>query len=207
MMQYFSIHAINPQQRMIKAAAAIVHNGGVIAYPTDSCYALGCHIGDKVALQRIQQIRMLDKKHNLSLLCQDLSEIGNYAKVYNASFRLMKSLTPGPYTFLLKATKDVPRRLQHPKRNTIGLRIPNNQIVLNLLSVLGEPMLSTSLILPGDEQPLVEPQEIATKLRGQIDLVIDGGIGGLHATTVVDLAEGQATIVRHGVGDISAIGI
>lgn len=207
MPQYFNIHPVNPQGRMIKTAAAIVRDGGVIAYPTDSCYALGCRIGDKAALQRIRQIRMLDKKHNLSLLCQDLSEIGNYAKVHNTSFRLMKSVAPGPYTFLLAATKSVPRRLLHPKRKTIGIRIPDNRIALSLLSALGEPMLSTSLILPGEQQPLVDPAEIAVKLRGQIDLVIDGGSGGLNATTVVDLAEGQATVVRHGAGDIFALGI
>jgi tRNA threonylcarbamoyl adenosine modification protein (Sua5/YciO/YrdC/YwlC family) len=207
MTQVFEIHPANPQKRLIQSAAAIVRKGGVVAYPTDSCYALGCHIGDKTALERIQRIRALDKKHNLTLLCRDLSEIGTYAKVHNSSFRLMKSVTPGPYTFLLVATRDVPTRLQHPKRKTIGVRIPDNQIILELLEELGEPMLSTSMILPGNKTPMNEPGEIADKLCGQIDLVIDGGACGLDSTTVVDLADGQVVVVREGMGDISAIGI
>jgi len=207
MTQVFEIHPINPQKRLIQSAALIVRDGGVVVYPTDSCYALGCHIGDKTALQRIQKIRALDKKHNLTLLCRDLSEIGTYAKVHNSSFRLMKSATPGPYTFLLVATRDVPSRLQHPKRKTIGVRIPDHQIILDLLEELGEPMLSTSLILPGNSLPMTDPVEIEEKLGGQIDLVIDGGACGLEATTVVDMADGQAVIVREGRGDISAIGL
>jgi tRNA threonylcarbamoyl adenosine modification protein (Sua5/YciO/YrdC/YwlC family) len=207
MTQVFEIHPENPQKRLIQSAASIVRNGGVIVYPTDSCYALGCHIGDKTALEKIQRIRALDKKHNLTLLCRDLSEIGIYAKVHNSSFRLMKAATPGPYTFLLVATRDVPSRLQHPKRKTIGVRVPDNQIILDLLEELGEPMLSTSLILPGDNDPMTDPEEIADRLCGQIDLVIDGGACGLDATTVVDLADGQAVLVREGMGDISAIGL
>lgn len=207
MTQIFKIHPTNPQKRLIQAAAAIVRTGGVVVYPTDSCYALGCHIGDKTALQRIQKIRALDKKHNLTLLCRDLSEIGTYAKVHNSSFRLMKSATPGPYTFLLGATRVVPSRLQHPKRKTIGVRIPDNRIILDLLEELGEPMLSTSMILPGKTTPMNEPDEIADILCGQIDLLIDGGACGLDATTVVDLADGQAVVVRQGMGNISAIGI
>ncbi|MCH8845358.1 MAG: threonylcarbamoyl-AMP synthase [Proteobacteria bacterium] len=207
MTQVFEIHPINPQKRLIQSAALIVRDGGVVVYPTDSCYALGCHIGDKTALERIQKIRALDKKHNLTLLCRDLSEIGTYAKVHNSSFRLMKSATPGPYTFLLVATRDVPSRLQHPKRKTIGVRIPDHQIILDLLEELGEPMLSTSLILPGNSLPMTDPVEIEEKLGGQIDLVIDGGACGLEATTVVDMADGQAVIVREGRGDISAIGL
>jgi len=207
MTQYFEIHPINPQKRLIQNAVSIVRGGGVIAYPTDSCYALGCHIGDKTALQRIQKIRRLDKKHNLTLLCRDLAEIGTYAKVQNSSFRLMKAATPGPYTFLLMATQGVPKRLQHPKRKTIGVRVPDNQIILDLLEELGEPMLSTSLILPGNSLPMTDPVEIGEKLCGQIDLVIDGGACGLDATTVVDMADGQAVIVRQGIGDISAIGL
>ncbi len=207
MTQVFEIHPINPQKRLIQSAALIVRDGGVVVYPTDSCYALGCHIGDKTALERIQKIRALDKKHNLTLLCRDLSEIGTYAKVHNSSFRLMKSVTPGPYTFLLVATRDVPSRLQHPKRKTIGVRIPDHQIILDLLEELGEPMLSTSLILPGNSLPMTDPVEIEEKLGGQIDLVIDGGACGLEATTVVDMADGQAMIVREGRGDISAIGL
>jgi tRNA threonylcarbamoyl adenosine modification protein (Sua5/YciO/YrdC/YwlC family) len=207
MTQYFEIHPINPQKRLIQNAVSIVREGGVIAYPTDSCYALGCHIGDKTALERIQKIRCLDKMHNLTLLCRDLAEIGTYAKIRNSSFRLMKSATPGPYTFLLVATRDVPKRLQHPRRKTIGVRVPDNQIILNLLEELGEPMLSTSLILPGNSSPMTDPVEIGEKLCGQIDLVIDGGACGLDATTVVDMADGQAVIVRQGMGDISAIGL
>lgn len=207
MTQYFEIHPINPQKRLIQNAVSIVRGGGVIAYPTDSCYALGCHIGDKTALQRIQKIRRLDKKHNLTLLCRDLAEIGTYAKVQNSSFRLMKAATPGPYTFLLMATQGVPKRLQHPKRKTIGVRVPDNQIILDLLEELGEPMLSTSLILPGNSLPMTDPVEIGEKLCGQIDLVIDGGACGLDATTVVDMTDGQAVIVRQGMGDISAIGL
>jgi len=207
MTQVFEIHPENPQKRLIQAAASIVRDGGVVAYPTDSCYALGCHIGDKAALEKIQRIRALDKKHNLTLLCRDLSEIGIYAKVHNSSFRLMKAATPGPYTFLLVASRDVPSRLQHPKRKTIGVRVPDNQITLHLLEELGEPMLSTSLILPGDNDPMTDPEEIADRLCGQIDLVIDGGACGLDATTVVDLADGQAVLVREGMGDISAIGL
>lgn len=207
MTRYFEIHPINPQKRLIQNAVSIVRGGGVIAYPTDSCYALGCHIGDKTALQRIQKIRRLDNKHNLTLLCRDLAEIGTYAKVQNSSFRLMKAATPGPYTFLLMATQGVPKRLQHPKRKTIGVRVPDNQIILDLLEELGEPMLSTSLILPGNSLPMTDPVEIGEKLCGQIDLVIDGGACGLDATTVVDMADGQAVIVRQGIGDISAIGL
>ena len=207
MTQVFGIHPDNPQKRLIQAAVAIVRDGGVVVYPTDSCYALGCHIGDKIALEKIQRIRGLDKKHNLTLLCRDLSEIGTYAKVHNSSFRLMKAVTPGPYTFLLVATRDVPKRLQHPKRKTIGVRVPDNQIILDLLEDLGEPMLSTSLILPGYNEPMTDPVEIADKLCGQVDLVIDGGACGLEATTVVDLADGQVVVVREGMGDISAIGI
>ena len=207
MTQVFEIHSENPQKRLIQSAASIVRDGGVVVYPTDSCYALGCHIGDKTALEKIKRIRNLDKRHNLTLLCRDLSEIGTYAKVHNSSFRLMKAVTPGPYTFLLVATRDVPSRLQHSKRKTIGVRVPDNQIILDLLEELGEPMLSTSLILPGDNDPMTEPGEIADRLCGQIDLVIDGGACGMDATTVVDLADGQAVLVREGMGDISAIGL
>jgi len=207
MTQVFEIHPENPQKRLIQSAASIVRDGGVVVYPTDSCYALGCHIGDKTALQKIQKIRRLDKKHNLTLLCRDLAEIGTYAKVQNSSFRLMKAATPGPYTFLLMATQGVPKRLQHPKRKTIGVRVPDNQIILDLLAELGEPILSTSLILPGDNDPMTDPGEIADRLCGQIDLVIDGGACGLDATTVVDMTDGQAVIVRQGMGDISAIGL
>jgi len=207
MTRVFEIHPENPQKRLIQSAALIVRNGGVVVYPTDSCYALGCHIGDKIALEKIQRIRGLDKNHNLTLLCRDLSEIGIYAKVHNSSFRLMKAATPGPYTFLLVATRGVPKRLQHPKRKTIGVRVPDNQIILDLLEELGEPILSTSLILPGNNDPMTDPGEISDILCGEIDLVIDGGACGMDATTVVDLADGQVVVVGEALGDISAIGL
>ena len=206
MAQFFQIHPDNPQMRLINQAVALLREGGVIVYPTDSCYALGCRIGDKSAIERIQEIRNLDKRHNLTLICKDLSNISVYAKVDDASFRLMKSLTPGPYTFLLKATRDVPKRLQHPKRKTIGLRVPDNAIILAILEHLDEPLLNTSLILPGDELPLTDPEDMHDVLGSVVDLIIDGSYGGLEPTTVVDLVEGQPQIVREGKGDIFAVG-
>jgi tRNA threonylcarbamoyl adenosine modification protein (Sua5/YciO/YrdC/YwlC family) len=203
MTQYFNIHPESPQKRLINQAVDIIRQGGVVVYPTDSCYALGCHLGEKEAVDRIRQIRKLDKHHNMTLLCRDLSEIATYAKVTNAAYRLLKSLTPGPYTFLLKATKDVPRRLQHPKRKTIGLRVPENQIVLDLLEELGEPMLSTSLILSQDDYPLSEPDEIKERLDGKVDLIIDGGACGIEATTVIDLLDGEPVLVRQGKGEVT----
>lgn len=207
MTEYLSIHPDKPQVRLIQLAASVVKDGGVIAYPTDSCYALGCGISDKAALQRVKRIRGLDKHHNFTLLCKDLSEIATYAKVHNSSFRLMKSVTPGPYTFLMKATSVVPKKLQHPKRRTIGIRVPDNRIVLDMLAALGDSMFNTSLILPGDDLPVTDPREIEARLRGRIDLIIDGGNGLLGATTVVDLADGQAVLLRQGMGDISVLGI
>jgi tRNA threonylcarbamoyl adenosine modification protein (Sua5/YciO/YrdC/YwlC family) len=206
MTQYFQIHPENPQMRLIDQSVALLREGGVIVYPTDSCYALGCRIGDKSAIERIQAIRNLDKRHNLTLICKDLSNISVYAKVGNATFRLMKSLTPGPYTFLLKATRDVPRRLQHPRRKTIGLRVPDNTIILAILEHLDEPLLNTSLILNGEELPLTDPEDIYDALGSTVDLIIDGGYGGLEPTTVVDLLEGQPRIVREGKGDSSVVG-
>lgn len=202
MTQYFIIHPETPQKRLIHQAADIIRQGGVAIYPTDSCYALGCHLGEKEAVDRIRQIRKLDKHHNMTLLCRDLSEIATYAKVSNAAYRLIKSLTPGPYTFLLRATKDVPRRLQHPKRKTIGLRVPENPIVLALLETLGEPMLSTSLILSKDDVPLSEADDIIERLSGQVDLIIDGGACGIEATTVIDLLEDEPVLVRQGKGAV-----
>lgn len=201
MAQYFNIHPESPQARLIVQAADIIRQGGLAIYPTDSCYAIGCHLGEKEAVDRIRQIRQLDKHHNMTLLCRDLSEIATYAKVSNSDYRLMKSLTPGPYTFLLRATKDVPRRLQHPKRKTIGLRVPDNNIVRDLLESLGEPMLSTSLILPKYELPLSEVEEIKEMLNTQVDVIIDGGAGGLEATTVIDLLEGEPVLLRQGKGE------
>ena len=202
MTQYLNIHPETPQARLISQAADIIRQGGLAIYPTDSCYALGCHLGEKAAVDRIRQIRQLDKHHNMTLLCRDLSEIATYAKVSNPVYRLMKSLTPGPYTFLLRATKDVPRRLQHAKRKTIGLRVPENHIVQALLEALGEPMLSTSLILPQQELPLSEVDEIKDRLNEQVDVIIDGGACGIEATTVIDLLEEKPVLFRQGKGDI-----
>src|SRR3972149_5134099 len=178
MAQYFRVHPDNPQPRLITQAVVILRDGGIIVYPTDSCYALGCRIGDKEALDRIRRIRRLDARHNLTLMCRDLSELAIYAKVGNAAFRMMKSLTPGPYTFLLAATRDVARRLQHPKRKTIGVRVPDNAIALALLAAMAEPILSTSLILPEETLPLTDPEEINERLGRQVDLVMDGGVCG-----------------------------
>lgn len=201
-MQFISVHPENPQPRLIKQAVDIVRAGGVIVYPTDSSYALGCHIGDKDAMERIRLIRNIDAKHNFTLVCRDLSEIASYAKVDNAAYRLIKSLTPGPYTFILKATHEVPRRLQNPKRKTIGLRVPNHVIARALLETLGEPLMSSTLMLPDSDVPLNDPEEIFTTLKHQVDLVIDGGNCGLEPTTVVDLEDGTPRIVRHGKGKL-----
>ena len=205
MTQYFRIHPGNPQKRLISQAADILREGGVVVYPTDSCYAIGCRIGDKDALERIRRIRHLDERHNLTLMCEDLSEIATYAKVSNPVYRLMKAYMPGPYTFLLLATRDVPKRLQHPKRKTIGVRVPDNPVTQAMLIEMHEPILSTSLILPGEDLPLTDPEEINNKLGKQVDLILDGGICGIESTTVVDLAGEQPVIVRQGKGNIHAV--
>lgn len=203
MAQFFSIHPENPQHRLIAQAVEIIRKGGLIAYPTDSAYALGCHIGDKFALDRIRALRQLDKHHNFTLMCRDLSELANYARVDNSAFRLIKNHTPGPYTFILNATSEVPRRLQHPKRKTLGLRVPNNNIALALLEELGEPIMSSSLILPGDTDPLTDPYDIRETLEHQLELVIDGGYCGMEPTSVIDLSGDEPEIIRKGCGDIS----
>lgn len=203
MSQFFQIHPETPQARLIRQAADIINNGGVVVYPTDCGYALGCHLGDKSALEKIKRIRKLDDKHNFTLVCRDLSEISTYAKVDNVAYRLLKTYTPGAYTFILNATTEVPRRLLHPKRRTIGLRIPENKIALELMDALGEPIMSTSLILPGDDQPLTDPYEIRDLLQHQVDLVIDGGYCGMEATSVVNLVDDVPVVVREGAGDIS----
>ncbi|MEX2490073.1 MAG: L-threonylcarbamoyladenylate synthase [Pseudomonadales bacterium] len=203
MSQFFRIHAENPQMRLIRQAVEIVRNGGVIAYPTDSAYALGCHIGDKKALNQIRHIRRLDNDHNFTLVCRDLSDLGLYARVDNSVYRLLKMATPGPYTFILPATREVPRRLVHPKRKTIGLRVPDNAICQALLNELGEPLMSSTLILPGDEHPQTDPQEIRESLEHQLDLIIDGGFCGLEPTTVVNLEQDVPRITREGCGDAS----
>lgn len=205
MAQFFQIHPDNPQSRLIRQAVDIIRAGGLIVYPTDSAYALGCQIGDKKAQDRIRRLRRLGERHNFTLVCRDLSEISVYAKVENTHYRLLKSLTPGPYTFIHRATKQVPRRLMNEKRKTIGIRIPDNRIALALLEELGEPLMSSTLILPGDEMPLTDPYEMRQALEHDVDLVIDGGYCGIEPTTVVDLEGDVPEVVRAGKGDASAL--
>ena len=205
MAQYFTVHPIDPQPRLVTRAAEIVRAGGVIAYPTDSCYALGCRIGDKDASARLRRIRGMDEQHHLTLMCRDLSEIGVYANVDNARFRLLKKLTPGSYTFILPASREVPRRLAHPRRRTIGVRVPDHRVAQALLTELGEPLLSATLLLPGDERPLNDPGEIRTRLERQVDLVLDAGACGIEPTTVVDLTGPAPEIVRAGKGALAPV--
>lgn len=199
--QILQIHPVDPEPRLIKKAAQQLMAGDVIVYPTDSTYALACHIGDKAALEKIRRIRQLSDKHNFTLMCRDLSELATYARVSNTAYRLLKAFTPGPYTFLLSATAEVPRRLMHPKRKTIGLRVPNHPVTQALLEEIGEPIMSTSLILPDDELPLSEVFAIEEQLGNQVDLIIESGACGLEPTTVVDLVDGVPDIVRVGLGD------
>jgi len=206
MSQFFQIHPDNPQQRLINQAVEIVKAGGVIAYPTDSAYALGCHIGDKTAVDKIRRIRRLDDKHNFTLVCRDLSELGVYAKVDNSCYRLLKHHTPGAYTFILPASSEVPRRLMHPKRRQIGVRVPENNIALALCEELGEPLMSTTLILPGDDTPMTDPYEIRSMLEHELDLVIDGGFCGYEPTTVVNMTGDAPEIIREGKGDPEPFG-
>lgn len=201
MSQYFQVHPANPELRLIKQSVRILMLGGVIVYPTDSMYALGCHIGDKSALERIRRLRQLDARHNFTLVCEDLSSLATYAMVSNSAFRILKAYTPGPYTFILKASPEVPRRLMHPKQKTVGLRVPDNRVAQALLKEMGEPIMSTSLILPGDEEQLIEPYEMRLKLAKQVDLIIDSGPCGLEPTTMVDLVEGIPKVLRTGKGD------
>lgn len=207
MSQYFELHPLNPQLRLIRRAAEIVRNGGVIAYPTDSCYALGCHIGDKAALERLRRIRQADRNHHFTLVCRDLSEIGRFARLDTWQFRMLKAATPGPFTFLLPATRETPRRLQHERRRTIGIRIPDHPVPLMLLEELGEPLMSSTLLLPGDATPMTDAREIRARLEHDIDAVLDGGNCGIEPTTVVDLAVSPPQIVRRGKGDFSRIGV
>ena len=200
MAQFFKIHTENPQARLVMQSVEILRQGGVIVYPTDSSYALGCCIGEKPALDRIRQLRQIPSVQNMTLLCRDLSEIALYASVDNSAYRMMKSMTPGPYTFILKAKRDVPKRLQHPKRKTIGIRIPDNPISLALLSALGEPMISISLVLPSNVLPETDPEVIDEKIGKQVDLIIDGAAGGLDFTTIIDLTGDEATVMREGKG-------
>lgn len=207
MAQFFSIHPQNPQTRLLRQAVAILHDGGIIVYPTDSCYALGCQIGNKDAMERIRAIRQVDEQHHFTLVCRDLAEISNYAKVDNIQYRLLKACTPGSYTFILKASREVPRRLQHPKRHTIGLRIPDHPVTHGLLSELDEPLLSSTLILPGDELPLNDAGDIRERLEHQVDLVIDAGPCGVDMTTVIDLTGEVPELIRAGKGSLTPFGI
>ncbi|MDD5241866.1 MAG: L-threonylcarbamoyladenylate synthase [Sulfuricella sp.] len=207
MAQFFVIHPENPQPRLIHQAAEIIRNGGVIAYPTDSCYALGCGLGDKAAQDRIRAIRGMSEDHPLTLVCRDLAEISVYAKVDNRQFRLLKANTPGIYTFILEATREVPKRLQHPKRKTVGLRVPGHPIAQALLADLDAPLLSTTLQLPMDDQPLNDPYEIRDLLEHQVDLVMDGGYGDVDTTTIIDLSGEVPGLVRRGKGDIKPFGL
>jgi tRNA threonylcarbamoyl adenosine modification protein (Sua5/YciO/YrdC/YwlC family) len=197
---YFEIHPDNPQKRLISQAVDVIKGGGVIVYPTDSSYALGCHIGDKNAVARLRRIRQIDDKHNLTLVCRDLSEISTYAKIENSDYRLLKSLTPGPYTFILPATSEVPRRLMHPKRRRIGLRVMDHPVVNALLDTLGEPLISCTLIMPGEELPVTDAEDIRSLLEKHVDLIIDGGHCGIEPTTVIAIADGVPEILRHGKG-------
>ncbi|AVR98035.1 L-threonylcarbamoyladenylate synthase [Pseudoduganella armeniaca] len=207
MSQYFQVHPQNPQARLIKQAAQIIHGGGVVAVPTDSCYALVCHLDDKGAVERLRRIRGIDEKHHLALLCRDLSEIGVYARVDNRQFRLLKLGTPGPFTFILEATRVVPRRLSHPSRKTIGLRVPETPIVEALMRELEQPLLSSTLILPGEDEPLNDPELINERIGKQLDLVIDGGACSMEMTTVVDLTGDEPALVRVGRGDPATLGL
>ncbi|MCP5196907.1 MAG: threonylcarbamoyl-AMP synthase [Gammaproteobacteria bacterium] len=203
MSRFLQIHPANPQPRLIAQAMARLREGDVVVYPTDSSYALGCQLGDKAAAERIRTIRQTDRHHNFTLVCRDLSEIATYAKVDNRCFRLLKAATPGPFTFILQATHEVPRRLQHPRRKTIGIRIPDNVIVRALLAELGEPIMSCTLILPGDDWPLSDPEEIEERLTNEVDLIIDGGPGQCEPTTVLDLTSAAPQLIRQGLGDAS----
>ncbi|GAB1232725.1 L-threonylcarbamoyladenylate synthase [Ferrigenium sp. UT5] len=207
MAQFFQIHPDNPNARLVRQAATLLREGAVIVYPTDSGYALGCHLEDKDAVTRIRQIRALDEQHHLTLVCRDLSELANYARVDNVQFRLLKNNTPGAYTFILAATKEVPRRLQHPKRSTIGVRIPDHPVALALLQELGEPLLSSTLILPGADFPLADVDEIRAALEQKVDLVIEGGVVGIEPTTVIDLTGASPQLLRAGRGDVTPFGI
>lgn len=199
-----TIHPVSPQPRLIRQAIAAIRDGSVVAYPTDSCYALGCLIGDKAAMERIRRIREADKNHNFTFVCSDLSQIAKYARVDNRQYRTLRAFTPGPYTFLLEATREVPKRLQNPKKRTIGIRVPDNAIVRMLLAELGEPIMSSTLLLPGEPTPMTDPHEIKLRLEHAVDLVIDGGHCGFEPSSVVDLSGEAPVVVRRGKGDVAA---
>ena len=205
MARLIEVHPDNPQPRRVAEIVETIRDGGLIAYPTDSSYAFGCHIGDKRAMDRIRRIRRTDKNHNFTLVCSDLSEISTYARVDNWAYRMLKAMTPGPYTFILPATREVPKRLQHPKRRTIGLRVPDHALVRAVLDALGEPIMSSTLLLPGDDLPLTDPHEIEERIGHEIDLIIDAGATGIEPTSVLDLSEGTVQVLRVGRGDVSAL--
>ncbi|MGH8176454.1 MAG: L-threonylcarbamoyladenylate synthase [Steroidobacter sp.] len=202
--RFIEIHPRNPQPRLIQQAVEIIREGGVVVYPTDSCYALGCHVGDKGAMERISRIRQTDKHHHFTLVCSDLSEIARYARISNQQYRTLKAFTPGPYTFILQATRETPKRLQNPKRRTIGIRVPDHPVPRAILSTLAEPLMSSTLLLPGDEQPLTDAREIQERLLHVVDAVIDGGNCGLEPTSVIDLEGPAPVIARRGKGDVTA---
>ena len=202
MSQYFVVHPTHPQRRLVERAAEIVRGGGVLVYPTDSAYAVGCHLGDKTAVERIRNLRRLPRDHLLTLACRDLSELATYARVDNTSYRIVKHYLPGPYTFVLPATRDVPRRLLHQQRKTIGLRVPDHPIAQHLLAALGEPLMSTTLILPGEDLPVTDVEERRGVLEHAVDVIVNGGVGGVQATTVVNLTSGQLEIVLQGAGEL-----
>ena len=205
MARFIEVHPDNPQPRRVAEIVETIREGGLIAYPTDSSYAFGCHIGDKRAMDRIRRIRRTDKNHNFTLVCSDLSEISTYARVDNWAYRMLKAMTPGPYTFILPATREVPKRLQHPKRRTIGLRVPDHPLVRAVLQELGEPIMSSTLLLPGDDLPLTDPHDIEERIGHEIDLVIDAGPTGIEPTSVIDLSEDRVEVLRVGRGDVSAL--
>ena len=207
MTQHFSVHPDNPQPRLLKQAAALLTQGGVLAVPTDSSYALACQLDDKSAVERLRRLRGIDEKHHLTLMCSDLSELGNFARVDNRQYRWIKGATPGPYVFILEATKEVPRRLSHPARKTIGVRVPGHAIPLALVAELGQPLISATLQMPGDEAPMNEPSEIRARLEKQLDLVICGGPAPAQPTTVIDLTSGEPELVRAGRGDVERFGL
>lgn len=204
MAKFVEIHPVNPQARLVQPVVDTLREGGVIVYPTDSCYALGCHIGDKAAMERIRRIREADRKHHFTLVCKDLSEIATYAKLYNRDYRLLKAMTPGPFTFILRATSEVPKRLQNPRRRTIGIRVPDHPVPQAILGLLGEPIMSSTLLLPGDEYPLNQASVILDRIGHMVDVVVDGGNCGLEPTTVIDLSGEGPVILRQGRGDASA---
>ena len=204
MSQLLQIHGDNPQERLIVKASGIIQQGGVIVYPTDTSYAIGCHLGDKKAVERIRQLRMLDAKHDFTLLCEDLKQIASYARVDNQAYRIIKSHTPGAYTFILKATKEVPKMLMHPKKKTIGIRVPSNKVIQAILQSLGEPILTSTLILPGDDYPMTDPYDIQQTLGASLDLIIDGGYCGMDETSLISLVDDNIEVLRQGAGPVDA---